>query len=86
MEAANAVVEEVEAQQGETKQAKATLKEECPDPDGKTHMFEALIDTLPQTKVSKDAANVASTSNCLLKPSSVDWLVGDLLTKFGGDQ
>jgi hypothetical protein len=49
-------------------------------------MSEASTDTLPQTKASKDAANVASMSDYLLNPSAVDWLVRDPLTKFGGDK
>jgi hypothetical protein len=36
LEAAKMVVKEVEAQQGETKQAKATVKEERLDPEGKS--------------------------------------------------
>ena len=47
LEVAKTLVEEVEAQQGETKQAEATLKEERLDPEGKTHMSKAPIDTLP---------------------------------------
>ena len=74
-------VEEVRTQQGELELVEVIAKkEEWPDPKGKAPLFEPPTETLPQTKVSKDATNVASMSDDLLKPSSVDWLIRDPLT------
>jgi hypothetical protein len=47
-------------------------------------MSEVSAGTMPQSTVPEDPTNVAYTSDDFVKPSIVDWSVGDPLATLGG--
>jgi hypothetical protein len=55
------------------------------DTKGKTPILKVPYETMPPKPLTEDQTNVTSTSNDRLKPSSVEWSVGELMMKFGGD-